>query len=125
MTNIVPQPPSEQTVVEAEAPPPAPARKPPAPQPQKERSQEELIKLIETEREGLVAAVADLRAALDRLNKKKARAQKVVPVVAATGTVAGAATKVVQHRRNSNSNGPDSGTELFRFGRWSVREHDD
>jgi hypothetical protein len=124
MTSIVPQTPSEQPVVEAEAPPPPPARKPAAPQPPKERSQEELIKLIEAEREGLVAAVADLRAALNRLNKKKARAQKIVPVVAATGTVAGAATKVVQHRRNHSSE-PDSGTELFRFGRWSLREHDD
>jgi hypothetical protein len=125
MTEIVPPSQSEQPVVEVEAPPPpVPAQKPPAPQPPKERSQDELVKLIESEREGLIAAVADLRAALDRLNKKKARARKIMPVVAATGTAAGAATKVVQHRR-SNSSEPDAGTELFRFGRWSVHEHDD
>lgn len=124
MTDIAPRPSSEQPVVEVEAPPPAPAQKPPAPEPPKERSQDELIKLIEAEREGLIAAVADLRAALDRLNKKKARAQKVVPVVAATGTVAGAATKVVQHRRSNHAQ-PDTGNELFRFGRWSLHEHDD
>lgn len=124
MTSIVPQPPSEQPVVQAEPPAP-PAQKPPAPEPPKERSQEELITLIQSEREALVAAVADLRAALDRLNKRKARAQKVMPMVAATGTVAGAATKVVQHRRSSNNSEPDSGNELFRFGRWSLREHDD
>ena len=124
MTEIVPQPPSEQPVVPAE-PPPLPAAKPPAPAPPKERSQQELITLIQSEREGLVTAVADLRAALERLKKQKARAQKVMPLVAATGTAAGAATKVVQHRRNSNHGEPDAGTELFRFGRWSLHEHDD
>jgi hypothetical protein len=124
MTSIVPEPPSEQPVVQAEPPPP-PAQKPPAPEPRKDRSQEELITLIESERDALVAAVADLRAALERLKKRKARAQKVMPMVAATGTVAGAATKVVQHRRHSNNSEPDSGNELFRFGRWSLREHDD
>jgi len=119
MTSIVPPSSPEQPVVQPE--PPAPQAPPPPPP---ERSQEELIKLIESEREGLVAAVADLRAALERLNKRKARAQKVIPIVAATGTAAGAATKVVQHRR-SNHGEPDHGTELFRFGRWSLHEHDD
>jgi hypothetical protein len=121
MTSIVPPSSPEQPVVQAE--PPAP-QAPPPPRPPEERSQEELIKLIESEREGLVAAVADLRAALERLNKRKARAQKVIPIVAATGTAAGAATKVVQHRRSNHSE-PEHGTELFRFGRWSLHEHDD
>jgi phage shock protein A len=125
MTEIVPPSPSEQPVVQAEPTPPQSAQKPPAPEPPKERSQEELITLIQSEREGLVTAVADLRAALERLKKQKARAQKVMPLVAATGTAAGAATKVVQHRRNSNNGEPDAGTELLRFGRWSLREHDD
>ena len=71
-----------------------------------------------------MTAVADLRAALERLKKQKARAQKVMPIVAATGTAAGAATKVVQHRRSNHSE-PDAGTELLRFGRWSLHEHDD
>ncbi len=75
MTEIVPQPPSEQPVVPAE-PPPLPAAKPPAPEPPKERSQQELITLIQSEREGLVTAVADLRAALERLKKQKARARR-------------------------------------------------
>ncbi len=123
MTEIVPPSPPEQPVVQAEPPPP-PAQKPPAPEPPKERSQEELIRLIQSEREGLVTAVADLRAALERLKKQKARAQKVMPIVAATGTAAGAATKVVQHRRSNHSE-PDAGTELLRFGRWSLHEHDD
>ena len=104
-------------------PPTAPARAP-VPPPPPERSPEEVTRDIESERVELVAAVADLRASVDRVGKKAARAAKAVPALIATGIVLGTAAKVARRKRQPEPD-PDAGNERLRLGRWSLNEHDD
>jgi hypothetical protein len=94
---------------------------------QPNRSPEQISEQLKAERAELVVAVGELREAIDYTRAKVRSTAKKVPLVAAGATAAafvvsagvGATFRLFSGRRKSDS------TELWRVGRWSLREDDD
>ena len=91
------------------------------------RRPEEITEELKSEREELVVAVGELREAIDHTRAKVKSTAKKVPLYAAGATAAayvvsaglGLTFRLVSGRRKTDS------TELWRVGRWSLREDDD
>ncbi|HEX6763719.1 MAG TPA: hypothetical protein VF094_13055 [Gaiellaceae bacterium] len=91
------------------------------------RTPDQVTHDLESERAELVVAVAELREAIDHTRTRVKSTAKKVPFVLAGATAAafavsagvGATFRLVSGRSKR------VGTELWRVGRWSLREDDD
>ncbi len=88
-----------------------------------QRTQEQIRAELEQERRELVTAVADLRVEVDEAGAKVKAAQAKLPLVAAGLTTAGLGIGAVI-RLITGRHRDEPSTERFRFGRWSIHEHD-
>lgn len=86
------------------------------------RTPEQIRHELEGERSELVTAVADLRVAVDEAGAKVKAAKAKIPLVAAGVTTAGLGIGALIRLLTGGKDEPS--TERFRFGRWSLHEHD-